>query len=148
MKKNNRQIELKKELNLLYRVAQNVHSLEIDDLLNEVVKIANEVCRGDSCLIYVLDLKSGELVLRASKNPHPDLLRKIKIRLGEGITGWVAKEKKPIAISSGAGKEPRFKFFRSLPEDGFEAFLSVPIVDKHGVAGVINVQHEKKHKHT
>ncbi|OGF99876.1 hypothetical protein A2Y99_00520 [Candidatus Gottesmanbacteria bacterium RBG_13_37_7] len=147
MKKNNRQIELKKELNLLYRVAQNVHSLEIDDLLNEVVKIANEVCRGDSCLIYVLDLKSGELVLRASKNPHPDLLRKIKIRLGEGITGWVAKEKKPIAISCGANKDKRFKYFRSLPEDRFEAFLSVPIINKKGVCGVINVQHKKKHQH-
>lgn len=140
--------ELKKELNFLYRVAQTVNSLEIGELFKEIVKIATAVTHGDSCLIYILDPKKKELVLRASKNPHPELLQKIKLKLGEGITGWVAKEKKPVVISSGANKDPRFKLFRSLPEDRFEAFLSVPIINRHGVCGVINVQHEKRHLHT
>lgn len=137
-----------RELSLLYKVAQSVHSLEIDELLKEIVKIATAVTQGDSCLVYVLDPKKQELVLRASKNPHPDLLRKIKMKIGEGITGWVAREKRPVAISSRANKDPRFKFFRSLPEDRFEAFLSVPIMNKHGICGVINVQHKKKHLHS
>lgn len=136
--------DLKRELSLLYNVAQSVHSLEINELLNEIVKIASDVTKGDSCLIYILDKEKKTLVLRASKNPHPDLLRKIKMKLGEGITGWVAAEKKAVAISQGANKDPRFKFFRSLPEDRFEAFVSVPIMYKHGVCGVINVQHKKK----
>lgn len=141
-------IDLKKELSFLYRVAQTVHSLEIDKLLNEIVKLASQITKADSCLIYVLDKKNQELILRASKNPHPDLLQKVTLKLGEGITGWVAKEKKPVAISAGANKDPRFKSFRSLPEDKFEAFLSVPIIDRNGVAGVINVQHQNKHKHS
>lgn len=140
--------ELKKELNLLYRVAQSIHSLEIDELLKEIVKIAVEVTKGDSCLIYVLGPNQQELVLRASKNPHRDLLQKVKMKLGEGITGWVAKERKPVAISNGAGQDCRFKYFRSLPEDRFEAFLSVPIINKHGVVGVINVQHKEEHIHS
>lgn len=140
--------ELKKELNFLYRVAQTVHSLKIDELLKEIVEIAVSVTLANSCLVYILDEKNQELVLRASKNPHTNLLQKIKIKLGEGITGWVAKEKKPIAISTDAGKDPRFKFFRSLPEDKFEAFLSVPIINKKGVCGVINVQHKTRHNHS
>jgi uroporphyrinogen-III synthase len=140
--------ELKKELDFLYRVAQSIHSLEIDELLKEIVKLASEITRADSCLIYVINKTKKELILRASKNPHPDLLQRITMKIGEGITGWVAKEKKPVSISSGAGKDTRFKFFRSLPEDRFEAFLSVPIIDRHGVCGVINIQHRKKHKHT
>lgn len=148
MIKKNKIEELKKELDLLYRVAQTIHSLEIDELLKEIVKIATSLTSGDSCLIYVLDPKKQELVLRASKNPHPDLLQKVKMKLGEGITGWVAKEKKPVAISTGANKDSRFKYFRSLPEDHFEAFLSVPIINKHGVVGVINIQHEEKHIHS
>lgn len=139
---------LKKELDLLYRVAQTVHSLEIDQLLKEIVKIATEITKADSCLIYVLDSKKQELVLRASKNPHHDLLQKIKMKLGEGITGWVALEKRAVAISQGAGQDTRFKYFRSLPEDRFEAFLSVPIINRHGVCGVINIQHKDKHKHS
>lgn len=140
--------ELKKELRFLYRVAQSVHSLEIDNLLKEIVQLASEITKADSCLIYILDKTKQTLSLRASKNPHKDLLQRITIKLGEGITGWVAREKRPVAISSGAAKDPRFKFFRSLPEDRFEAFLSVPIINKVGVVGVINVQHKKQHVHS
>lgn len=140
--------ELKKELQFLYRVAQSVHSLEIDELLKEIVRMATQITKADSCLIYVLDKKSQTLILRASKNPHSDLFQKIHMKLGEGITGWVAEEKRPVAISVGASKDSRFKYFRSLPEDRFEAFLSVPIVYKDGVTGVINVQHKNKHLHS
>lgn len=139
---------LKKELSFLYKVAQSVHSLELEELLKEIVKIASKVTKGDSCLIYILDKEKNTLVLRASKNPHKDLLKSVQMKLGEGITGWVAKEKKPVVISKGALKDTRFKFFRSLPEDKFEAFLSVPIINKVGVVGVINVQHKKVHKYT
>lgn len=139
---------LRTELSLLYKVAQTVHSLELDELLAEIVSIAGALTKGNSCLIYILDPKTQTLILRASKNPHKDLLHKIMMKLGEGITGWVAKEKQPVAIAKGAGKDPRFKGFRSLPEDRFEAFLSVPILNKHGVVGVINVQHKTEHVHS
>ena len=102
---------MKKELSFLYQVAQKVHNLEISALLKEIVSIASKVTKADSCLVYVLDHDKRELVLRASKNPHPDLLQKITMKLGEGITGWVAKENKPVAIVKGAHRDARFKFF-------------------------------------
>ena len=148
MKENKKILELRKELSFLYEVARSVHSLEIDELLKEIVKIVSKVTKADSCLVYTLDPKKKELVLRASKNPHTDLMQKIKMRIGEGITGWVAKEKKPVAISIGASSDTRFKYFRSLPEDRFEAFLSVPIINRNGVCGVINVQHKHRHVHS
>ena len=139
---------LTKELTFLYRIAQTVYSLEIEDLLKEIVAIATEVTHGDSCLVYIVDRKHKELVLRASKNPRQKLLRKIKLKLGEGITGWVAQERQPVIISTGAAKDSRFRFFPNLPEDFFKAFLSVPIISKRGVVGVINIQHKEKHLHT
>lgn len=139
---------MSRELSFLYRVAQTVHSLELDEVLREIVRIASDVTSADSVLVYVLDSKKENLILRASKNPHKELLQKITMKMGEGITGWVAREKKPVAIAQNARSDPRFKFFRSLPEDRFEAFLSVPIINKSGVVGVINVQHQKPHKHT
>ena len=148
MKNNKKNTELRKELSFLYKVAQSVHSLEINELLKEIVKLASQITKADSCLIYVLEGKKQELVLRASKNPHKDLLQRITIKFGEGITGWVAREKRLVAISRGASKDPRFKNFRSLPEDRFEAFLSVPIINKIGVVGVINIQHKKLHVHS
>ncbi len=140
--------KLKKEVSLLYRVAQTVHSLELKDVLREIVSVVIEVSHADSVLIYVLDPKKSELVLRASKNPHADLLQNITMKMGEGITGWVARQKQPVAIAQGASKDSRFKYFRNLPEDTYEAFLSVPIITKRGVVGVINIQHKAKHAHS
>lgn len=137
-----------KELTFLYRVVQTVYRLELNEVLEEIVTIAEEVTQADSVLIYLVDSGAQELILRATKNPQPQLLQKITMKMGEGITGWVASQKQPVVLSEGASKDPRFKYFRSLPEDRFEAFLSVPLISKRGVVGVINVQHKRTHQHT
>jgi uroporphyrinogen-III synthase len=77
------------------------------------------------------------------KQSHKKLLGKITLKTGEGITGWVAAHKKTVILSKNAYRDERFKFFKELPEDLYEAFLSVPIVDKEGVVGVINFQNKK-----
>jgi signal transduction protein with GAF and PtsI domain len=140
--------KLQKEVRLLYHVAQTVHSLELEEVLREIVSVVEELSQPDSVLIYVLDPKKQELILRSSKNPHTELLRKITLKMGEGITGWVASQKQPVAIAKGASQDSRFKYFRSLPEDKFEAFFSVPIMSKRGVIGVMNIQHKKVHAHS
>jgi GAF domain-containing protein len=53
-----------------------------------------------------------------------------------------------VAIAENARRDPRFKFFGSLPEDHYEGFLSAPVTSKNGVIGVINVQHKMPHQHT
>jgi uroporphyrinogen-III synthase len=68
--------------------------------------------------------------------------------LDEGLTGWVARERRLLAISREAYKDPRFKYFGELPEDTFEAFLSAPVIARNRVVGVINVQHRAPHQHT
>jgi hypothetical protein len=54
----------------------------------------------DSCFTYVLE--DDNLMLRASKNPHADLIDHIKAEVGQGVTGWVAKHRQPVAIASAA----------------------------------------------
>src|SRR5437764_9813171 len=77
--------------------------------LDRVLDFAVDLVKCDSCFIYVL---SGEdLVLRASKNPHQELLDRLKLRVGQGITGWVAEHREPVAVFKEAFKDPRFKPF-------------------------------------
>jgi uroporphyrinogen-III synthase len=97
----------------------------------------------DSCFVYILE--EDELVLRASKNPHEEIVDRLKLHMGQGITGWVAEHREPVAISQGAAQDPRFQYFNELPEDTFEAFLSVPILSRSRLVGVINVQHRQSH---
>jgi len=139
------------ELRILHQISQFISStLELDQVLRQIVDLVIDVTHGDACLIYLIDQTGENLVLRASKNPHPRLIGKIAMRVGEGITGWVAQEVKPVAIARHASKDPRFKVFHTLPEDKYEAFLSVPIVapPKDRVIGVVNVQHRRAHRHS
>jgi uroporphyrinogen-III synthase len=111
--------------------------------LDRVLDCAVEVVKCDSCFIYVLE--GDDLVLRASKNPHHELVDRLKLRLGQGITGWVAEHREPVAVFSEAYKDPRFQYFTELPEDRFEAFLSVPLLSRSRLAGVLNLQHREPH---
>jgi uroporphyrinogen-III synthase len=115
-------------------------------VLNRIVDFACSLIQCDSCFVYVLE--SDQLVLRASKNPHSDLVDHLGIWLGQGITGWVGWHREPVAIPEKALKDPRFQRFKNLPEDTFEAFLSVPILCRGKLIGVINLQHRKPYYHT
>lgn len=136
------------EVAILRRIVEITNSeLDVHWILNEVVKIVTEMTKADSVFIYLYDDKKKHLVLMASKTPHRHELGKINLKTGEGITGWVAKENRPVAIAKNAYTDPRFKNFDVLPEDQYEAFLSVPIVNKRNPIGVINVQHKKSHEY-
>ena len=117
-----------------------------DEVLNEVVDFATTVVTCDSCFVYLLD--GDELVLRASKNFHPEAVGKLKLKVGQGITGWVAKHRQPVVVAQNAALDHRFQFFNELPEDRFEAFLSVPLLSRSRVVGVINLQNIAAHDYS
>jgi uroporphyrinogen-III synthase len=115
----------------------------VREVLKRVIDFACTIVNSDSCFVYVLE--EDELVLRASKNPHPQEVDYLKLRLGEGITGWVAQHRQPVAIGQNAFHDPRFQFFNELPEDRYEAFLSVPLLCRGRLIGVINLQKREPH---
>lgn len=123
-----------------------VRDLSLADVLQGIVSLVVEFTHCDSCLIYLLD--GEDLVLCASNTPHPSTIGKLRMRSNEGLTGWVARERRLLAISREAYKDARFKTFADLPEDSYEAFLSAPVIARNRVVGVINVQHRLPHQHT
>ena len=123
-----------------------VRDMSLAGALDGVVSLVVEFMECDSCLLYLL--QDGELVLRASNNPQPQTIGRVRLKLGEGLTGWVARERRLLSISKESYLDPRFRHFTDLPEDTYEAFLSAPIVARNRVAGVINVQHRDPHFHS
>ncbi|MFH1379448.1 MAG: GAF domain-containing protein [bacterium] len=151
MKQKNKETpaSLRQENNLLHKIAGIISSnLEISDILKEILEIFTDLTKGDSCFIYIHNKKTHSLILKASKNPHHNIITSIKLKIGEGLTGWAAQNKNPVSISSGAYNDPRFKSIAELPEDQFEAFLSIPILSKDEMIGVINIQHKNKHTYS
>ena len=134
---------------LLHRISSIVSSeLSLDEMLGEIVGLTAQVTECDACLVYLLERETGEIVLRASQVPHAADLGNLRIKMGEGVTGWVAEHKSVVALASNAGSDRRFKRFPALIEDTYDAFLSVPLVSGGDIIGVINVHHREMHEHS
>jgi uroporphyrinogen-III synthase len=134
-------------IDFLHEITSRIASADsFHKVLGRIVDFVTTIIPCDSCFIYVLD--GEKLTLRSSKNPHADVVDQLGIRLGQGITGWVAEHREPVALASNASEDPRFKLFKNLPEDRFEAMLSTPILCASKVVGVINLQHRHTYQHT
>jgi signal transduction protein with GAF and PtsI domain len=137
----------KSDIDLLHEIGSRLAAADpLHAVLSRVVDFVSSVVLCDSCFVYVLD--EDALVLRASKTPHPDVVDRLKLRVGEGITGWVAAHRQPVAVGTRAFEDPRFQTFNELPEDKYEAFLSVPVLSRGKLVGVINLQHRQPHNHS
>lgn len=135
------------QLRLFQKISRfMVRDMSLQEVLQGIVSLVVEFMQCDSCLIYLLD--GDRLVLCASNDASSGAIGNVSLKLDEGLTGWVARERRLLAISREAYSDPRFKFFKDLPEDRFESFLSAPVIARNRVVGVINVQHRGAHTHT
>jgi len=136
-----------KQLRLFQRISRiMVRDSHLPSMLQGVVGLIVEFMHADSCLLYLLE--KDKLVLTASNDAAAPVIGKVSLKLDEGLTGWVARERRLLSISREAYNDARFKYFKDLPQDTFESFLSAPVLWRNRVAGVINVQHRAAHAHT
>jgi signal transduction protein with GAF and PtsI domain len=120
--------------------------MSVHDVLEGIVHQIVRYLGCDSCFLYVKD--GDELVLCATHDRPVSAMGNIRLQLSEGLTGWVARERRLLALSREAFKDPRFKHFTNLPEDTYEAFLSAPVICMNRVLGVVNAQYRQSHDHT
>lgn len=145
----NPQLESESQIALLHRISGIVSSaLALDEMLRDLVGLVVSVTSCDACLVYLIDEFAEEIVLCASQLPHEREIGRIRMKIGEGVTGWVAQHQAVVALSERAFSDPRFKSFSSLPEDSYESLLSVPLISGGVVIGVINVHHREVRSHT
>ena len=128
----------------LHGIATRMASaVPLEQVLMQVVDFVTSVVACDSCFVYVME--GNALILRASKNPHPEAVNRLILKLGQGITGWVAQHRQAVAVPRSAASDARFQLFNELPEDRFESFLSVPLLSRGRVVGVLNLQNRAPH---
>jgi len=141
--------EKEAEVEALRKLGQAIGStFDTEHLLEVVADIAVQVTKTDTCFIYLLDDAGEELVLRAAKGPTKGVVGKIRLKVGEGITGWVAKTRKHVALGREAFRDRRYKAFGDLKEDRFQSMLSVPLTAEDQLIGVINIRTDPPHEYT
>lgn len=137
------------EADALREIGQAIGSmLNIDEMLRKVADIVTKVTGTDLCLIYLLDDSGKELVLRGASGETKNVVGKIRLKMGEGITGWVAQQRTPVVLSREAWRDERFKPVPSLVQDTYQSMLSVPLRGRNDLIGVINVRTNPPHEYT
>ena len=140
--------EKEMEVEALRKLGQAIgSSFDTQHLLDVVAEIAVQVTKTDTCYIYLLDDAEEELVLRSVQgDPTPSIVGKWRLKVGEGITGWVAKTRRHVAIDKEAFRDHRYKAFET--EDEFQSMLSVPLMADDQLVGVINIRTKPSHEYT
>jgi phosphotransferase system enzyme I (PtsP) len=113
-------------------------------LVNAVVDETREATRTQVCSLYLWDEPAQRLVLMATNGLAKEGVGLVKMRMGQGVTGWVAKHRRPLVVPD-TRKERRFHWIPGLDQAKFTSMLSVPVLAGAHLVGVINVQTEQTH---
>jgi signal transduction histidine kinase len=125
-------------LDLLYQVSNVIHStLDSQEALQLIVSEAVRLMNASSGSVVLINPTSGFLEISASQN-LPGAARKIKLRIGEGVTGWVARHGKPARVGD-VTQDARYVAARR----GVKSELAVPLEVNGETRGVINVDSDR-----
>ncbi|MCM8773933.1 MAG: GAF domain-containing protein [Candidatus Omnitrophica bacterium] len=140
--------EYKDYLKALSEISKAITSeLYLEDILKLIVTLTANVMKAKICSLWLLDDKTKELKIKATQAISKDYLRERSIKIGEGIVGLVAKEKKPISILN-VLDDDRYKEKELARKEGLVSMLSVPMMVKKKLIGVINCYTTSEYKFT
>jgi len=134
------------ENRLLHRAIETItSSLELDQVLAATVDLVTEATGGDVCLLLLWEPEEDRVVLRAASGLLQDQVGRVKLALGEGISGWVAEHREIVVIPENKWADPRWKYLPELKGEMFTSMLSVPVVSRSDeLIGVFNVHTLKR----
>ena len=113
---------------------------ELDAVLGSVVDLVTDATGGDVCVLYLWDATHDRLVLRAASPPLQSAVGEVRLRLGEGVTGWAAEHEQVVVIPEDKWADPRYKYIPELQGERYTSMISVPLFARSGdLLGVFNV---------
>ena len=89
----------KEQIKALSKISRAITSdLYLDDILRLIVTVTAEVMGSNICSLWMVDEKDNELKLKITQAISKGYLKERSLKLGEGVVGYVAQERKAIAI--------------------------------------------------
>jgi len=129
-----------RELSFLHEVARLASSArDWDEMLRVVIGRTTDAMGAEVSSLYLLERSDGLLRLVATNGLNRGGIGRATLRVGEGIVGWVANARVPLAARD-VRTDPRWKWVPEVDEKRFTSMLSVPVVARDEVIGVMNVQ--------
>ena len=134
-----------KETVAVYEITEAVSSLmELNELLNLILKLAVEISDSDGGSLLIYDSKNNEFEIKAICGDFKENIVGKHIKAGERIIGTLNKEKKPVLIHGHLKEDPRFSHLQEY--NGVKSAVVLPMVVKGELVGYINLKRTKKEK--
>ena len=132
----------------LGRISEAITSdLYLEDILRLIVAVTAETMGSKICSLMLLDKTTKELSVKATQSVSKSYNKKPNLKLGEGVAGEVAKRGKPITIVD-VRKDGRYINREIAKKENLCSLLSVPLVFKGSVIGVLNSYTAKSYRFT
>jgi signal transduction histidine kinase len=123
---------------MLYQVSNVIHStIDSQEALQLIVSEAVRLMNAASGSVVLINPTTGILDISASQN-LPAAAKRLKLQVGEGITGWVARTGRPACVGD-VSADPRYVSVRR----GVKSELAVPLEVNGEIRGVINVDSDR-----
>jgi GAF domain-containing protein/nitrogen-specific signal transduction histidine kinase len=122
-------------------------SLEVGETIHVILQQAREVLGVASCSLFTLDPQTGELAAAASLDMDEATRARIRIRVGEGITGAAVEERRPVQ-SPDLFSDPRVRFRQAPAASALRSMLAVPLLVGDQVIGAITALRHDVHRFT
>ncbi|WP_303721657.1 phosphoenolpyruvate--protein phosphotransferase [Malonomonas rubra] len=116
-----------------------LQSHDLDETLSNIVALVAERASSDVCSLYLLDDDAITLRLRATQGLDPASVGTVSLKIGEGLTGQVAKEQRILALEE-PQNHPHYRYFAETKEEQFHTFVGIPLFDRSLTVGVLVVQ--------
>ena len=94
---------------------------------------------ADVCSVYLREPQKDSLLLSATIGLDPGAVRRVRLKVGDGLVGWVAANGESIALER-AREDSRFRYFPETGEERFTSLLAAPLVVQGGTTGVLVIQ--------
>lgn len=109
-------------------------------LLRGAARLAVKLTSADACFVHVLDRERAEVVLLgATPDRFDSVAGTVRLRLGEGVAGWVAQHGRPALIHD-KWNDARYRYIPALRGEEYKSLVSVPMMrPNRGVVGVLNL---------
>jgi signal transduction histidine kinase len=125
-------------LNLLHQVGNIIHStLDPQEALQLIIREAVRLMRASCGSVVLINPTNGFLEIHASHG-LPERAAELRLRVGEGITGWVARTGKPARVGD-VSRDARYIMLRQ----DVRAELAVPLEVNGELRGVLNVDSDQ-----
>ena len=139
-RKSRRQEDLLKNLKKLIRINSIISSASFnkDKLLRTIMRTAESVMQAEASSLMLIDEDTQELVYEVALGKKGKAVKeKFRIKVGQGISGWVAQHEKPLVVPD-VTKDNRF-YSRVDKETGFvtRSIICVPLKTRNKTIGVL-----------